>query len=163
MVRVFDRGTIAAALVALVAIAGPVSAQITTGTVAGTVKDSSGGVIPGATVTLISESRGTRGVSAVTNAIGDYVFPNTTPDTYTVEVTMPGFRTLRHADLAVSGGERVVVPVLTIEPGGATETVNVTAESSLIQAQGGRSLTGSTTRTRRGSFIEISSRPTSSS
>jgi hypothetical protein len=115
----------------------PVSAQITTGTLAGTVQDIQGGVIPGATVTLISESRGTRGVPGVTNATGDFVFPNTTPDTYIVEVTMSGFRTLRRSGVAVSGGDRVVVGVLRIEPGGATETVTVTAEAPLIQAQSG--------------------------
>ena len=51
---------LAAALIALVAIAIPASAQTTTATVTGTVKDGQGGVIPGATVTLISEARGTR-------------------------------------------------------------------------------------------------------
>jgi hypothetical protein len=112
-------------------------AQITTGTIAGTVQDSQGGVIPGATVVLISESRGTRSVPAVTNATGDYVFPNMTPDTYTIEVTMPGFRTTRRAGVAVSGGDRVTVPALTIEPGGASETIEVTAEAPLIQAQSG--------------------------
>ena len=50
------------------------SAQITTGTVAGTVKDAQGGVIPGATVTLISETRGTKSPPVVTNATGDFVF-----------------------------------------------------------------------------------------
>src|SRR5690606_17630580 len=104
-------------LCALMLGAAPSSAQITTGTVAGTVQDSSGGVIPGATVVLISESRGTRSVPGVTNASGDYVFPNITPDTYTIEVTMPGFATLRRPGVVVSGGERVVVPVLTISPG----------------------------------------------
>ena len=135
--QVFGKGMLTAALVALFVAAAPVSAQITTGTVAGSVRDSQGGVIPGATVTLISESRGTRGVPATTNATGDFVFPNITPDTYTIEVAMPGFRTLRREKLAVSGGERVSVPPLTIEPGGAAETVNVTAEAPLIQAQSG--------------------------
>ena len=132
-------GKVTLALVALALALGvaPVSAQITTGTVAGSVKDSQGGVIPGATVVLISEARGTRSVPVVTNATGDFVFPNITPDTYTVEVTMSGFRTLRRAGVAVSGGERVSIPALTIEPGGASETVNVTAETPLIQAQSG--------------------------
>ena len=132
-------------LCALMLGAAPSSAQITTGTVAGTVQDSSGGVIPGATVVLISESRGTRSVPGVTNASGDYVFPNITPDTYTIEVTMPGFATLWRPGVVVSGGERVVVPVLTISPGGASETIEVTAEAPLIQAQSGeRSFTVST-------------------
>ncbi len=124
-------------LCALVLGALPVFGQITTGTVAGTVQDSQGGVIPGATVVLISESRGTRGVPGSTNANGDYVFPNITPDTYTIEITMPGFRTTRRTGVAVSGGDRVAVPVLTIEPGGTAETVEVTAETPLIQAQSG--------------------------
>jgi hypothetical protein len=135
--KLVSRLLLAAVLMALTVGTVAVSAQITTGTVAGSVKDSQGGVIPGATVVLISEARGTRSVPAVTNATGDFVFPNTTPDTYTVEVTMSGFRTLRRAGVAVSGGERVSIPALTIEPGGASETVNVTAETPLIQAQSG--------------------------
>ena len=85
----------AACLIALVLSAIPAAAQITTGTVLGNVKDSTGGVVPGATVVLVSEARGTKSVPAVTNETGDYVFPNITPDTYTVEITMDGFRTVR--------------------------------------------------------------------
>ena len=48
------------------------------------------------------------------------MFPNITPDTYTVEVTMDGFRTVRRPGVRVSGGDRVTVPALTIEPGGAS-------------------------------------------
>ena len=106
-----------------------VSAQITTGTVSGSVKDSQGGVVPGATVVLISESRGTKSVAAVTNETGDYVLPNITPDTYTVEVSMQGFKTLKRTGVSVSGGDRVAVGALVIEVGGASETVDVTAEA----------------------------------
>src|SRR5260370_40862250 len=112
----------AVALIALWVGIVPAVAQITTGTVTGTIKDTTGGVIPGATVVLISEARGTRSVPAVTNATGDYVFPNTTADTYTVQVKLEGFRTLTRAGVEVSAGERVSVPVLTLEPGGAQET-----------------------------------------
>src|SRR5690606_8681652 len=131
------RVVLMALLMACLAAPSVATAQITTGTIAGTVQDSSGGVIPGATVVLISESRGTRGVPAVTSGTGDYVFPNTTPDTYTIEVTMPGFRTTRRTGVPVSGGDRVTVPTLVIEPGGAQETIEVTAEAPLIQAQSG--------------------------
>jgi hypothetical protein len=51
-------GGLAAALVALTT-ALPASAQVTTGMVTGTVKDAQGGVVPGATVVLVSETRGT--------------------------------------------------------------------------------------------------------
>ena len=52
-------------------------------------------VIPGATLVLISESRGTKSAPVVSSATGDFVFPNITPDTYTLEVTMSGFKTWR--------------------------------------------------------------------
>ena len=92
------RSMVCASLVALVVSAVPAVAQITTGNVLGSVKDSTGGVVPGATVVLISEARGTKSVPVVTNATGDYVFPNMTADTYTVEVTMDGFRTVRRTE-----------------------------------------------------------------
>ena len=131
------RSVVCACLVASLFSALPATAQITTGTILGNVKDSTGGVVPGATVVLVSESRGTKSVPAVTNASGDYVFPNTTPDVYTVEVTMDGFRTVKRPGIRASGGDRVTVPSLTLEPGGAEETVNVTSEAPLIQASSG--------------------------
>jgi hypothetical protein len=82
MIERSSRSVIATAfLLALALGAGTTAAQITTGTVLGNVKDSTGGVVPGATVVLISETRGTKSVPAVTNAAGDYVFPNVTGDT----------------------------------------------------------------------------------
>jgi len=115
----------------------PARAQITTGTISGTVKDAQGGVVPGATVVLISEAKGTKSQPAVTNASGDYTFPNVTADTYTVEVSMEGFKTLTRKNVKVSGGDRVSVGNVTLEVGGAAETVNVQAESPMIQAQSG--------------------------
>ena len=59
---------------------------------------------------------------------------------------MDGFRTVKRAGIKVSGGDRVTVPALTLEPGGAEETVNVTSEAPLIQASSGeRSFAISTT------------------
>ncbi len=115
----------------------PARAQITTGTVSGTVKDAQAGVVPGATVVLISESKGTKSAPQITNSSGDYVFPNVAADTYTIEVSMEGFKTLSRKNVIVSGGDRVAVPNITIEVGGAAETVNVQAESPMIQAQSG--------------------------
>jgi hypothetical protein len=122
---------LAAALAGLV----PAAAQITTGNITGTVQDSQGAVVPGATVILISESRGTRSAPVVTNQAGVYVFPNVTADTYSVEVAMDGFKTVRRAGIQVSGADRVGVPTLTLEAGAIVETVNVTAESAMVQTQ----------------------------
>src|SRR2546426_7587573 len=121
----------------LLAAAVPAWAQITTGTGSGTIKDATGNVIPGATVVLVSETRGTKSAPAFTNESGDYVFPNVTPDTYTVEVSMDGFKTVKRAGIAVSGADRVGVPTLTLEPGALAETVTVVAESPLVQTQSG--------------------------
>ena len=115
----------------------PASAQITTGNITGTVKDAQGGVVPGATVVLIDEARGTKLAPAVTNETGSYTFPNVTAATYTVEVTMSGFKTALSKGIPVSGGDRVAVPAITLEVGGATEAVTVMAESPLVQAQSG--------------------------
>ena len=56
--------------VLLCAIARPVAAQVNTATVFGSVKDAQGGVIPGATVTLISDTQGTKVAPTVTNDTG---------------------------------------------------------------------------------------------
>ena len=132
------RSRIAAGLlIALALIPRVALAQITTGTVTGNVKDPTGAVIPGATVVLTSEARGTQSAPAVTNENGDYVFPNVTADTYTVEVTLEGFKTVKRSGIAVSGGDRVGVPALTLEPGALAETITVVASSPLVQTQSG--------------------------
>jgi hypothetical protein len=130
------------AFVALLAVASSAPAQITTGSVAGTVKDAQGGVIPGATVVLISETRGIRSAPVTTDATGDFVFPNVAVDTYTIEITMPSFRSLRRTGVPVNPGSRVALGALTIEVGGSTETVEVKGEAPVIQsASGERSFT----------------------
>src|SRR5262245_52184234 len=96
-------------------VATPALAQVTTGTVSGTVKDAQGGVIPGATITLTDEARGTKAPPVVTNATGDFVLVNIAPGTYTVEVTMPSFKTLKRAGVAVSPGSRLALAALPTE------------------------------------------------
>ena len=133
------RGTfcVGAALIAVLVLSYPVLAQITTGTVTGSVKDPTGAVIPGASVVLISETRGTRSAPAVTNSTGDYVFPNVTADTYTIEVTLDAFKTVTRKGISVSGGDRVGIPPLILEPGTLAETVTVIGQSPLVQTQSG--------------------------
>jgi Carboxypeptidase regulatory-like domain len=70
---------VAVAVVGVLLSPPPANAQGASGTLSGTVQDTQGGVIPGATVTLISESRGTTSSPVVTNASGDFVIPNVAP------------------------------------------------------------------------------------
>src|SRR5580765_3813923 len=127
-----------AAVFTIVIVTAPsAAAQLTTGSLAGTIKDVQGGVIPGATVTLVSETRGTRSVPVVTNATGDFVFPNLPADTYTVEVDMSGFKILKQSGITVNPGPQVSIGALTLEVGGGMETVNVKGESPIIQTASG--------------------------
>ena len=119
------------------ATALPASAQVATGTVSGTVRDNQGGVIPGAMVTLTSERQGTKLAPSVTNSDGNYVIPNVAADTYTIDVTMDGFRSAKRTGVAVSPGDRVAVQPFTLDVGGKTETITVTAEAPLVQSQSG--------------------------
>ncbi|PYR54763.1 MAG: hypothetical protein DMF91_26010 [Acidobacteria bacterium] len=143
--QVRRRRTLMAAAMIACAIAVPASAQITTATVSGSVRDTTGGALPGAVVTLTSETRGTKLADTVTNTNGDFVFPNVTADTYVVQVTLDGFKTLKRSGIKVSPGDRMVMGTLTIEVGALAETVLVTAESPVVQlGSGERSFTVTT-------------------
>src|SRR4030095_11808068 len=138
---------LAAMCAAAVAFPAALFAQSITGTIAGTVKDAQGGVIPGATITLTSDTRGTVLAPVVTNGSGDFVFPNVVADTYTIQVEMESFRTLKRPGVEVSPGSRIALGTLTIEVGGASEVLTVTAQVSLIQSvTGERSFTINTSQ-----------------
>jgi hypothetical protein len=137
MSTIATRLLILAGTLGCLVLAAPARAQVTTGTVFGTVKDAQGAVVPGATIVLTSEGRGTRTAPVVSNESGDFVIPNATADTYTVQVSMPSFKTLLRTGVQVSGGDRVALGTLVLEVGGAQETVNVVAEAPLLQAQSG--------------------------
>src|SRR5262245_51356485 len=123
------------ALIAISVTAIAVAAQVTTASVSGSVRDAQGGVIPGATLTLISETLGTQTVDVFSNEYGDFVFANIRPDQYTVPVSMDGFKTLHRTGINVSAGDRLGLGPLTIELGGKAETVSVESERPLLQTQ----------------------------
>jgi carboxypeptidase family protein len=114
----------------------PAAAQVATGDVAGTVKDAQGGVIPGAIVSLISQTRGTT-LDTATNETGAFIFLNVPGDTYTVSVKMDGFKTLERRGVPVSPGDRVALGTLTIELGALSESVIVSGEAPVIQSRSG--------------------------
>jgi hypothetical protein len=132
-------------MIAALLAAAPALAQVSTGTVSGTVKDTQGGVLPGATATLISDTRGTASAPVTTSRTGDFVFVNMPADTYTLVIEMPAFKTLRRPEVDVSAATRTSLGTLVLEVGGATETVTVTDEAPMIQATTGeRSFTVTT-------------------
>jgi hypothetical protein len=103
-------------------------AQTTTGTLRGIVTDTSGAVLPGATVEMTGAA-GTQTVVADGN--GQYRFPALTPGVYTLKASLDGFKTIVREGLRVEVG-RVFDVDLRFEVGAMAETVTVTGESPLI-------------------------------
>ena len=127
--------SVAAIAITVMVMASFASAQ-SSATIAGSVKDAQGGVIPGATITLVSETRGTT-FETQSNEAGDFVFSSVPGDTYTVRVAMDGFRTSERKGVAASPGDRVAVPPMTVEVGELAETILVTGDAPMIQSQTG--------------------------
>jgi hypothetical protein len=82
----------------------------------------------GATISLISETRGTT-FDAQSGATGDFVLSNVPVDTYTIRVSMDGFKTSERKGVRVSAGDRVAVGAVTVEVGTLAETVTVSGDS----------------------------------
>ena len=70
---------------------------------AGTVRDASGAVLPGVTVEAASPVLIEKVRSAVTDGSGQYRIENLPPGTYTVTYTLPGFNTIKREDVELSG------------------------------------------------------------
>jgi hypothetical protein len=120
-----------AAVVTAVLVPRPVFAQSVAGTISGTVVDPQGGVVPGATVTVINEpTNDTRVV--VTDTHGNFQVTNLQPSQYTVRVSLEGFRTLERKKIVLSAGERLAVPSLTLDVGNLGETVTVEARGTHV-------------------------------
>jgi len=122
------------ALVLAVLVCGSLAlfAQVTTGSITGTVTDSGGAVVPGAKVTVTNTATGLSRV-VETNAEGYYLVPNLPPGTYTFRVEKSGFATAEQKDVGVLVGQTVNLrPAL--KPGAATEIVEVTAEAPLVDS-----------------------------
>src|SRR5688572_1013700 len=118
-----------------VLIAAPVIAQVDTGTVRGTVRDESGGVLPGATVTVTHEGQGFT-LTGVTREDGTFVFTPVRTGAYIVEVQFPGFRKGVRRGINVGIQELAQVD-FALQPGGVAEDVVVTADAPLLETSSG--------------------------
>jgi hypothetical protein len=101
-------------------------AQSTTSRMDGLVKDASGGVVPAATVTLISQETQFSD-SRVTNENGLFIFPQVPPGNYQIKVEKSGFKTASVTDIKVDVGIPRSVDVK-LEIGSLTESIEVTAD-----------------------------------
>src|SRR6476646_6614901 len=100
---------LASCLLASTAFAQGVGAS-TTGSINGKIADSSGGVLPGVTVSATSPSM--MGVqTSVSDTGGNYRFPGLAPGTYTLTFELPGFNTLKREGIVISLGFTAAVNV----------------------------------------------------
>jgi Carboxypeptidase regulatory-like domain len=107
--------------------------QTTFGSIVGTVTDSTGAAVPGAQVTLTniatSEKR-----TVTSSSTGDYEFVNLIPDSYRVEVQTAGFKHFTREPIVVEVNQSARIDVV-LQVGQVTQTVEVTAQTPLLQAQ----------------------------
>jgi Carboxypeptidase regulatory-like domain/TonB dependent receptor-like, beta-barrel/TonB-dependent Receptor Plug Domain len=115
----------------MLAVAAPAWAQFDTASVVGTVRDASGAVIPGATVTLTNTATGVS-ATRTSNARGLYEFITVRPGTYVVTGELSGFAVALADNVLVQVGARMRVD-LTLTVGQLSEKVEVTGFSPLIE------------------------------
>lgn len=117
-------------LVGVCLAAATAPAQISQATLQGTVKDNSGAVIPGASVTL--KNKGTAAVRTTSSdASGQYTISNVDPADYSLIVSFKGFKTFVISSLVLHTGERSTVDG-TMELGDTTQEVTVEAAVPLL-------------------------------
>ncbi len=106
-------------------------AQVGTGSIQGTVSDSSGAIIAGASVTVTNTQTG--GVTPITASTqGRYVVPDLLVGIYDVQAKMTGFQTQIHTGVVITVGQNVVVD-FSLPVGQVTETVTVQGATTQVE------------------------------
>jgi Carboxypeptidase regulatory-like domain len=130
--RLIVRTLILLALIVLIPTV--VSAQAV---IAGTVKDSSGAVLPGVTVEATSPALIEKVRSAITDGTGQYRVEDLRPGTYTVTYTLQGFNTFKREGIELTGTFTATINV-ELKVGSLTETITVSGESPVVDIQSAR-------------------------
>lgn len=128
--RRLDIPSVAFAGALLLLLAVPLHAQRVTGQISGTVKDGSGAVLPGVTVSLTGENvAGTR--TTISNASGFYRLLNLPPGSYDLGYELEGFQPQSRDGVPVALGKTTTLDV-TLSIGELTETLTVVAEAPVV-------------------------------
>jgi hypothetical protein len=121
------------AMLTLLTLSSTARAQTATGQITGTVKDTSGAVVPGATVTVHSDLTGlTR--TATTNQSGDYSFPLLPTGVYAVSAELAGFSVAKQSSIRLNVDQTARID-LTLAVGATTETVEVQANTVALDTE----------------------------
>ena len=118
----------------LLLTAADAAAQVgSTAQITGTVRDESGGVLPGADVTAVQTDTGFKR-SAVTDTDGGYTLTNLPIGPYRLEVTLSGFRSFQQTGIVLQVNANPVINV-SLPLGNLTETVSVEAAAPLVETR----------------------------
>src|SRR5262245_57243345 len=101
-------------------------AQVTTARLEGLVKDASGAVVPGVTVTATQTGTNVA-TDALSNDLGLYIFAKLPPGSYTITAQLPGFKRVEHKNIKLEVGDTASLPI-SLEVGDVGETISVTEE-----------------------------------
>src|SRR6184192_1607890 len=112
------------------ALANGALAQRTTATFGGIVQDPTGAVLPGASAELLNEGTAAA-LQSVTNERGEFLLDFVAVGTYTLKITLPGFKTYESRGIPL-GAAQNVRRTYTLEVGAVTENVTVTGEAPLV-------------------------------
>jgi hypothetical protein len=130
MRRPLTTWTVAAAIASTLVFGGPLYAQVATGTILGNVTDSSGGAVPGATVTATNvDTQFSR--DTVTDEAGQYALRLLPLGNYKVDVSLTGFKTFSQTGIVLEVGRNARIDA-TIEPGNVAESVSVVGDAPLV-------------------------------
>ena len=128
--HIFALGSLS--LLVLGVVTSPVvQAQVLYGSLVGHVEDSSGASVPGATVT-ISNKATNQSRETITDEVGNYNFPTVQTGTYTIKVSLTGFKESQQTDIAVTLNTTTRIDV-TLQVGQMAETVTVSAQAAVLQ------------------------------
>jgi Carboxypeptidase regulatory-like domain/TonB dependent receptor len=130
-----DRTTLTAAIwLCLGPVMLPLSAQLTTSTIAGVVTDAAGGAVPNVRVVATIASTGQQRESTTNNA-GEYVIAQLAPGSYNISASSSGFQTAVVKSITLDIAERAIVNV-TLQVGQVSEEVTVTGTAApLLEAE----------------------------
>jgi hypothetical protein len=109
------------------------SAQVTTADLVGTIKDSSGAVVPGVTVALTNEATGVSR-SATTSGAGTYIFTSLQPGRYRLTAELPGFRKVERTGVELQVNQRAQID-LDLELGLVSESLLIEGKAPLLETQ----------------------------
>src|SRR5271165_2549231 len=109
--------------------------QTFTGSIIGTVTDTSGAAIAGATVTAVNDATG-ESRTAQSSQVGEYSAPSLPPGDYRITVQFKGFKRFERTPIRVDVLQNVRVDIA-LEPGNVQETVEVTGQTSPLETASG--------------------------